>query len=137
PWAPAILPLLRVDRRDGKAYAPGVAASLGDRAEAAAQLEADLGAQGIAKTEDPELAVYLETAGKLKGVGDGFAVSAERYGRGLETVMALEPITLAGLRDALGISRRTAQLLLERFDSDGLTRRVGDERVLRRSASRR
>ena len=24
------------------------------------------------------------------------------------------------------------QLLLERFDSDGLTRRVGDERVLRR-----
>ena len=137
PWAPAILPLLHVDRRDGKAYAPGVAASLGDRAEAAAQLEADLGAQGIAKTEDPELAAYLETAGKLKRVGDGFAVSAELYERGLETVMTLEPITLAGFRDALGISRRTAQLLLERFDSDGLTRRVGDERVLRRSASRR
>ena len=29
---------------------------------------------------------------------------------------------------------RTAQLLLERFDADGLTRRVGDERVLRRRA---
>jgi selenocysteine-specific elongation factor len=137
PWAPAILPLLHVDRRDGKAYAPGVAASLGDRAEAAERLEADLKAQGIARADDAELAAYLETAGKLKRVGDGFAVPAELYERGLEALMTLEPITLAGFRDALGISRRTAQLLLERFDSDGLTRRVGDERVLRRSASRR
>ena len=32
------------------------------------------------------------------------------------------------------VSRRSAQLLLERFDADGLTRRVGDERVLRRAA---
>ena len=43
-------------------------------------------------------------------------------------------ITLARFRDLLGIGRRTAQLLLERFDADGLTRRVGDERVLRRAA---
>jgi hypothetical protein len=34
----------------------------------------------------------------------------------------------------MGISRRTAQLLLERYDADGLTRRVGEERVLRRAA---
>jgi len=46
----------------------------------------------------------------------------------------MNPITLAGFRDALGISRRVAQLLLERYDADGLTRRVGDERVLRRKA---
>jgi selenocysteine-specific elongation factor len=52
-------------------------------------------------------------------------------------LQGLSPITLAGFRDALGVSRRTAQLLLERFDADGLTRRVGDERVLRRSQSRR
>jgi selenocysteine-specific elongation factor len=44
-------------------------------------------------------------------------------------------ITLARFRDLLGISRKPAQLLLERFDADGVTRRVGDERVLRRSAS--
>jgi hypothetical protein len=31
----------------------------------------------------------------------------------------------------MGISRRTAQLLLERYDADGLTLRVGDERRLR------
>ena len=41
-------------------------------------------------------------------------------------------ITLARFRDLLGVGRKTAQLLLERFDADGLTRRVGDERVLRR-----
>jgi selenocysteine-specific elongation factor len=136
-WTPAILPLLHVERRDGKAYAPGVSAALGDRADAAERLEAELKAQGITRTDDGDLVAYLETAGRLKRVGDGFAVSAELYERGLEALRTLEPITLAGFRDALGISRRTAQLLLERYDADGLTRRVGDERVLRRSASRR
>ena len=41
-------------------------------------------------------------------------------------------ITLARFRDLIGAGRKTAQMLLERFDADGLTRRVGDERVLRR-----
>ena len=40
PWAPAVLQLLRVERRDGKAYAPGAAPQLGDHATAAAELEA-------------------------------------------------------------------------------------------------
>ena len=44
-------------------------------------------------------------------------------------------ITLARFRDLLGISRRPAQLVLERFDADGITRRVDDERVLRRGAT--
>jgi selenocysteine-specific elongation factor len=134
PWAPAILPLLDVERRDGKAYLPGSAPSLGDRAEAGARLEAELEAEGLTRAHDRELAAFLEAEGKLKRVGDGFAVSAELYERGREVLAALSPITLAGFRDALGVSRRTAQLLLERYDADGLTRRVGDERVLRRSA---
>ena len=46
-------------------------------------------------------------------------------------------ISLARFRDLLGTSRKTAQLLLERFDADAITRRVGDERVLRRAAARR
>jgi selenocysteine-specific elongation factor len=44
----------------------------------------------------------------------------------------VDGITLAQFRDALGVGRKTAQLYLERFDSDGVTRRVGDARVLRR-----
>jgi selenocysteine-specific elongation factor len=134
PWAPAILPLLHVERRDGKAYAPGAAASLGDKVQAAERLEALLASEGIARVDDAELGAYLESAGKLKRVGDGFAVSSDLYDRGRKALQTLEPITLAGFRDALSISRRTAQLLLERFDADGLTRRVGDERVLRRAA---
>ncbi|MGH3114550.1 MAG: SelB C-terminal domain-containing protein [Gaiellaceae bacterium] len=46
-------------------------------------------------------------------------------------------ITLARFRDLLGTGRKPARLLLERFDSDGLTRRVGDERALRRRARAR
>jgi selenocysteine-specific elongation factor len=43
-------------------------------------------------------------------------------------------VTLARFRDLLGTGRRDAQLLLERLDADGVTRRVGDARVLRRAA---
>ena len=70
----------------------------------------------------------------MRRVGDGYAVSTGLYDRGVETVRAAAPVTLAAFRDAMGISRRTAQLLLERFDADGITRRVGEQRVLRRAA---
>jgi selenocysteine-specific elongation factor len=137
PWAAAILPLLQVERRSGKAYLPGTAASLGDRTETAARLEAELHSEDAVRTGDRELAAYLESEGRLKRVGDGFAVSIALYERGRDVLGKLSPITLAGFRDELGVSRRTAQLLLERFDADGLTRRVGDERVLRRAARER
>jgi selenocysteine-specific elongation factor len=134
PWAAAILPLLHVERRQGKAYLPGATASLGQKADAAARVTSELAGGDVVKVDDRELAAYLENEGRLKRVGDGFAVSSELYDRGRDTLPALAPITLAAFRDALGISRRTAQLLLERYDADGLTRRVGDTRVLRRSA---
>jgi selenocysteine-specific elongation factor len=136
PWAPAILPLLHLERRQGKAYLPGTAPSLGEKEEAAERLTAELSGDDVVRVEDSELATYLENEGRLKRVGDGFAVSSELYERGRDALPTLAPITLAGFRDALGISRRTAQLLLERFDADGLTRRVGDERVLRAAARR-
>ncbi len=41
-------------------------------------------------------------------------------------------ITLAELRDRLGVSRKFAQALLEYFDRAGLTRRIEDYRVLRK-----
>ena len=131
PWAPAVLQLLRLERRDGKAYAPGAAPKLGDQAGAAAELEARLAAEDLVRVDDRNLAGFLEDRGTLKRVGDGYAVSAALYERGLEALQTLSPITLAGFRDAVGISRRTAQLLLERYDADGLTLRVGDERRLR------
>ena len=71
-------------------------------------------------------------------LGGGHAVATIAYARARETLIAEcereGRITLARFRDLLGISRRPAQQLLERFDTDGITRRVGDERILRRSA---
>ena len=134
PWANAVAPLLGLERRSGKAYLPGTAPSLGAREDEARRLEAELAQEGFGKIGDRELAVFLERAGRLYRVGDGFAVSPALYEQGLETIRALRPITIAGFRDALDVSRRVAQLLLERYDADGLTRRVGDERVLRRAA---
>jgi len=136
PWAPALLQLLQLERRDGKAYAPGAAPRLGEHEAAAAELEARLAAEDLVRVDDRRLADFLEAQGMLKRVGDGFAISTALYDRGREALPTLSPITLAAFRDALGISRRTAQLLLERFDADGITRRVGDERRLR-AASRR
>jgi selenocysteine-specific elongation factor len=136
-WAPAIAPLLHFERRGAKAYAPGAAPRLGDRAEAAARLEQQLATGDLVRVDDPQLAEFLEAGDRLKRVGDGLAVSTDLYERGRDTLGTLSPITLAGFRDALGVSRRTAQLLLERYDADGLTRRVGDERVLRRAATNR
>jgi len=139
PWAASILPLLSVERRGGMAYLPGVAASLGTRAEAADALGEELDAAGLAavKGDDAELARYLETDGRLVRLGDGFVVSAIAYQQARELVVtecrATGEITLARFRDLAGVGRRDAQLLLERLDQDGVTRRLGDRRVLRRA----
>jgi selenocysteine-specific elongation factor len=133
PWAPHVLNLLEVERRSAKAYLPGAAAALGERAQAASELEAKLAHEEIAKVDDKQLAAFLEDAGRLRRVGDGLAVSTALYDRGRELLPGLDEITLAAFRDALGVGRRTAQLLLERYDADGLTLRRGDVRTLRRA----
>jgi selenocysteine-specific elongation factor len=140
PWARDILPLLGVERRGARVYLPGAEASLGERAEEAAKLEADLDAAGFTplKVDDRELASYLERAGRLVRVGDGLAVGKPAFEEArrllVEECEREGSITLARFRDLIGAGRKQAQLLLERFDAEGLTRRVGDERVLRRKA---
>jgi selenocysteine-specific elongation factor len=142
PWAGAVAPLLHFDRRDGKLYLPGVAASLGARGEAAERLESELREEGAnpIKVDDRGLAEFLEREGRLVRVGDGYAVGRAEYEHARDVLVAecerTGSIRLARFRDLLGIGRRSAQLLLERFDADGLTRRVGEERVLRRTALR-
>ena len=140
PWSAAVVPLLPLERRGAKAYAPGASARLGARAEAAEKLERALEETGFEplKVEDGALASYLEEAGSLVRLGDGLAVGAQAYEEAkrllFEECARAGSITLARFRDLLGTGRRPAQLLLERFDTDGLTRRVGDARVLRRRA---
>ena len=89
------------------------------------------------KVDDAQLARFLAEQGRLVRIGDGYAISPGAYEHAREALLReleqTERITLARFRDLLGTSRKTAQLLLERFDADGLTRRIGDERVLRRT----
>jgi hypothetical protein len=138
PWARDVVPLLGLERRGARLYRPGAAPELGARAEAAARLERELAAAGFepVRVEEPQLALFLEREGRLVRVGDGLAVGRDAYDRARSLVVAEATregrIGLARFRDLAGISRRPAQLLLERMDADGLTRRVGDERILRR-----
>jgi selenocysteine-specific elongation factor len=138
-WAATVLPRLGLERRGAKLYRPGASGSLGAREQEAAELEARLGLEPV-KIEDAGLARFLEQHGRLVRAGDGYAFSAAAYARArsvlVEELEAAGRITLARFRDLLAVSRKTAQLLLERFDAEGITRRVGDERVLRRSALR-
>ena len=138
PWVNAVLDLLPFERRGNKAYAPGVVAALGGKTGQANKLLSELRDTGYApmKLEDSDLVRYLVEEGKLVRVGGSFGISPEAYERAREIVVgeceSSGEITLASFRDLIGEGRKAAQLLLESFDADGMTRRVGDARVLRR-----
>src|SRR3954449_11511407 len=128
-WAKAVVLHLGLELRGAKLYRPGASAELGEREREAAALEAELGVEPV-RVEDARLGRFLEERGRLVRMGDGLAVSPEAYEQA--RAVLVDGITLARFRDALGVGRKTAQLYLERFDADGVTRRVGDARVLRR-----
>lgn len=140
PWASDVLARLPFELRGSKLYLPGREASLAGREADVQELGRELATAGVrgVKVEDDDLARYLEARGVLVRLGSGHAIDAHAFevARDVlltETRVAGE-ITLARYRDLLGVGRRDAQLLLERFDADGLTRRIGDRRVLRRAA---
>jgi selenocysteine-specific elongation factor len=141
PWAKDVLARLPFERRGSKLYLPGAAPSLGERSADAAALEAQLedASPGAIKVEDAELARFLERQGTLVRLGDGYAISAAAYERAralvVEECESAGRIALARFRDLAGCGRRDAQLVLERLDADGVTRRVRDERLLRRRTS--
>ena len=70
-------------------------------------------------------------------LGDGYAIGAGAFEVAKDVLLAecraTGEISLARFRDLVGTGRRDAQLLLEAFDADGLTRRDGERRVLRRA----
>jgi len=84
---------------------------------------------------DDDLLSYLEGRGDVVWVGEGIVFAAEAYremvGRVVAHLRERQTVTLAQVRDLLGTSRKYAQALLEHMDEERITRRVGDERVLR------
>ncbi len=71
---------------------------------------------------------------KLIALNPQFAVHPKHYAKALELAQQVfrekGAITLGDFRDVIGIPRRRALLYLEYWDSQGMTRRVGDSRIL-------
>ncbi|MHB8577998.1 MAG: SelB domain-containing protein, partial [Dehalococcoidia bacterium] len=84
---------------------------------------------------DRELIAYLADSGTVVPVSDTVVFDGAAYRQMTDRIVAhLQTngmITLAEVRDLFGTSRRYAQALLEHLDDRRITRRVGDERVLR------
>ncbi|HEU4758649.1 MAG TPA: SelB C-terminal domain-containing protein, partial [Dehalococcoidia bacterium] len=80
------------------------------------------------------LLAYLEDRGEVVRAGE-VAFATEAYREMAERIVAhlreRGTVTLAQVRDMFGTSRKYAQALLEHLDEQRVTRRVGDERVLR------
>ena len=120
------------------AVAAGILARL-DAEPFATHRQADLVAE-LALPADDAWAVLaqLDRSGRIARLPDGIAVSGAAYAEAVRIVRercaADTEVTLAQVRDATGSSRKVVQALLERMDADGITRRTGDARILRRGA---
>jgi selenocysteine-specific elongation factor len=90
-------------------------------------------------TPDDDVLAFLEARGEIVRAGEGIAFATEAYARMVAAVTnhieAKGAITLAEVRDLLDTSRKYAQALMEHLDSERITRRVGDARVLRNSGA--
>ncbi len=74
---------------------------------------------------------YMKERKELAIIGDGFLLISETFEDFKEKLKTIDgDITLAAVRDVTGSSRKYALPLLEYFDSKGITRRVGDKRIL-------
>jgi selenocysteine-specific elongation factor len=86
---------------------------------------------------DEEVLAHLEAEGEIVHVAGAVAFAAEAYREMVERVCSHVrnngSVTLAEVRDMFGTSRKYAQALLEHMDAEGITRRVGDARELRRT----
>ena len=87
------------------------------------------------KPVDPELLAYLQEKGDVVRVNETVVFTTEAYDDMVVRIVAhLEQngsVTVADARSIFGTSRKYVLPLLEYLDQQRVTRRVGDERVLR------
>jgi selenocysteine-specific elongation factor len=90
---------------------------------------------GIPETSFQNVLSYLYEQGRLLRLDEKVTYHCETLDKAKEFVVEYirrrESITMAELRDALDFSRKYAQPILEYLDSVGITKRVGDKRVLK------
>ena len=84
---------------------------------------------------DPELLALVIEEGKVVKVNESVVFAASAYKRMVDKIVAHTrehgKITVAEGRDLFDTSRKYVLPLLEYLDQQHITRRVGDERVLR------
>src|SRR4051812_44105054 len=104
----------------------------GERPRTDAELAA---AAGLSGSEAGRRLRALEHAGQAVRVGRNLHFDPEALDRIISRVLAIcereGAATIAGVRDELGTSRKYAQVVLEHLDAAKITRRRGDEHVLR------
>jgi selenocysteine-specific elongation factor len=140
---------LRSGRRPARASAAAPAPQRAARPEAAqppdrehvrdlAALEQRLLAAGAAMLSEAQAGEQARLLGELCRAGAAVRVSGRLYAHAQvereirRRILALlereGSVTLAGARDALELSRKSAQAFLERLDSERVTRRLPDDR---------
>jgi selenocysteine-specific elongation factor len=105
---------------------------------AVAALEARLRAAGGGLLSEAQMAEELPALRALRSAGSAVRVSGRLYahaevvadvrGRVVALIQREGSVTLAGVRDALGLSRKSAQAFLEYLDATRVTRRLPDDR---------
>ena len=90
----------------------------------------------INKKDAAPVLAALRASGQLVRVAEGLWYAAEHLAAAEATLRKWfethDSLDVAGLREALGISRKYLVALLEYFDAQKITIRVGDKRVLRK-----
>jgi selenocysteine-specific elongation factor len=76
-------------------------------------------------------AAYLREQDDLRTIEGGLLFSREMRDKLLKALSSMSgDITVASLRDSIGVNRKESLAMLDFLDSQGLTKRVGDTRVL-------
>lgn len=88
----------------------------------------------IKELELRKIVDYLKEKGEVRLVGEDLLLYVDTEKAFLSLLQGLEgEITVASVRDATGTSRKIVLPVLEYFDSVGITRRVGEKRILRKT----
>ena len=99
-------------------------------------LDEALAVTGLSKADFSLLLKQLRENGRVHVLGGDLLLSSEVMALGIEILKKCPgDITLAAFRDLSGSSRKYALPFLEHMDSAGVTRRVGEKRVLRANRS--
>ena len=84
---------------------------------------------------EPDLLNFLVEQGRVVKASDNVVFDASAYDemvrRVTDYIKEQGKVTLAEVRDLFGTSRKYAQAILESMDEKKITRRIGDERVLK------